>query len=200
MAKIAVIYYSATGTVHKIAEQIAKGAEDAGAEVRFRRVPELAPAEAIASNEGWQQHVTEVNPHVQEATIDDLDWADGFAIGSPTRFGLPTSQLKQFLDTTGGLWAEGKLVGKLATAFTSASTAHGGLESTVLAISNTFYHWGALILPPGYSTPELYAAGTPYGITQHTGDLTEGTTAAANAQGKRLAEYAAKLAGAPVSA
>lgn len=193
MAKVSVIYYSATGTVHKIAEQIAKGAEEAGAEVRLRRVPELAPEEAIASNEGWAQHVREVNPTVQEATLDDLTWADGFALGSPTRFGLPTSQLKQFIDTTGGLWAEGALAGKVATAFTSAATPHGGLESTVLAISNTFYHWGALILPPGYTTPELYAAGTPYGITQHTGDLTEATTAAALAQGKRLAEYAAKL-------
>lgn len=195
MANVSVIYYSATGTVHKLAEQIAKGAEQAGAEVRLRRVPELAPDEAIASNEGWAQHVREVNPTVPEATLDDLTWADGFALGSPTRFGLPTSQLKQFIDTTGGLWAQGALVGKVATAFTSASTAHGGLESTALAITNTFYHWGALILPPGYTTPELYAAGTPYGITQHTGDLTEVTTAAALAQGKRLAEYAAKLAG-----
>lgn len=193
MAKIAVIYYSATGTVHKIATEIAKGAEDAGAEVRFRRVPELAPAEAIASNEGWQQHVDEVNPTVAEATIDDLDWADGIALGSPTRFGLPTSQLKQFIDTAGPLWGAGKLNGKLATSFTSAATAHGGLESTVLAINNTFYHWGALILPPGYASDALYAAGTPYGITQHTGDLTEGTIAAARSQGQRLADYAAKL-------
>lgn len=195
MAKIAVIYYSATGTTHLIAAQLAKGAEAAGAEVRLRRVPELAPAEAIASNEGWQKHVDEVNPTVPEATLEDLTWADGFALGSPTRFGLPTSQLKQFIDTTGGLWAQGALAGKLATSFTSAATPHGGLESTALAINNTFYHWGAIILPPGYTTPELYAAGTPYGITQHTGELTEATTAAALAQGKRLAEVAAKLAG-----
>lgn len=195
MPKIAVIYYSATGTTHLIAEQLAKGAEAAGAEVRLRRVPELAPAEAIASNEGWQKHVDEVNPTVPEATLEDLTWADGFALGSPTRFGLPTSQLKQFIDTTGGLWAQGALAGKLATSFTSAATPHGGLESTALAINNTFYHWGAIILPPGYTTPELYAAGTPYGITQHTGELTEATTAAALAQGKRLAEVAAKLAG-----
>ncbi len=147
MAKIAVIYYSATGTTHQIAEQLAKGAEAAGAEVRLRRVPELAPAEAIASNEGWQKHVDEVNPTVPEATLEDLTWADGFALGSPTRFGLPTSQLKQFIDTTGGLWAQGALAGKLATSFTSAATPHGGLESTALAINNTFYHWGAIILP-----------------------------------------------------
>ena len=193
MANVAVIYYSATGTVHKIAEQLAKGAEEAGADVRLLRVPELAPAEAIAANEGWQQHVDEVNPTVREATLDDLDWADGIAFGSPTRFGLPTAQLKQFIDTAGPLWGAGKLVGKVGTSFTSAATAHGGLESTALAINNTFYHWGAIILGPGYSTPELYAAGTPYGITQHTGDLTDVTTAAALAQGKRLAEYSEKL-------
>jgi NAD(P)H dehydrogenase (quinone) len=194
MANVAVIYYSATGTVHAIAEQIAQGAEQAGADVRLRRVAELAPAEAIASNEGWQQHVTNVNPTVQEATLDDLTWADGFALGTPTRFGLPTSQLKQFIDTAGGLWASGALNGKLATSFTSAATAHGGHESTLLALNNTFYHWGALILPPGYATPELYAAGTPYGNTQLTGELTDATTAAALAQGRRLAEFAAKLA------
>lgn len=200
MSKIAVIYYSATGTVHQIAAEIAAGAEEAGAEVRLRRVPELAPAEAIASNEGWQQHVTEVNPTVAEATLDDLDWADGIALGSPTRFGLPTSQLKQFIDIAGPLWGAGKLNGKLATSFTSAATPHGGLESTVLAINNTFYHWGALILPPGYATPELHAAGTPYGITQHTGDINDGTKAAARVQGRRLADYAAKIAGVPAAA
>lgn len=194
MTKIAVIYYSATGTVHKLATEIAAGAEAAGAEVRLRRVEELAPAEAIASNKGWQQHVDEVHPQVEVATLEDLEWADGYALGSPTRFGLPTSQLKQFVDTAGGLWAEGKLVNKAATAFTSASTTHGGLESTNLAISNVFYHWGSVIVPTGYATPELYAAGFPYGVTAYTGDLEEKVAAGARSQGARLTEIAAKLA------
>lgn len=193
MTKIAVVYYSATGTVYEIARHIAAGAEAEGAEVRLRRATELAPAEAIATNEGWQTHVNEVNPQVQEAVIDDLDWADGFAIGSPTRFGLPTAQLKQFLDQTGPLWGAGKLAGKGATAFTSASTPHGGHESTVLAIQNTFYHWGAVIIPPGYASPEAYAAGSPYGTTALTGPLSDEVIAAAKAQGARLARITGKL-------
>ncbi len=194
MTKIAVIYYSATGTVHELATQIAAGAEAEGAEVRLRRVKELAPAEAIASNEGWQKHVDEVHPNVPEATNDDLVWADGLAIGSPTRFGLPTAQLKQFLDQTGPLWAQGALASKAATAFTSASTTHGGHESTALAISNTFYHWGSIIVPLGYTSEAASGTGTPYGVSALTGPLDDATIAAAKAQGARLAAIAAKLA------
>ena len=200
MTKIAVIYYSATGTVHELAKEIAAGAEAAGAEVRLRRVQELAPPEAIASNQGWQQHVDEVHPSVEVATLDDLEWADGFALGAPTRYGLPAAQLKQFIDTTGPLWAEGKLVNKAATAFTSAMTTHGGLESTALAIGNTFNHWGSVIVPAGYATPELHAAGFPYGAASYTGELPEKVVAGARWQGARLTEIAAKLAGVPVAA
>lgn len=193
MTKIAVIYYSATGTVHELATQVAAGAESEGAEVRLRRVKELAPAEAIATNEGWQKHVDEVHPVIDEAVIDDLDWADGFALGSPTRFGLPTAQLKQYIDQAGGLWAAGKLAGKAASAFTSASTTNGGHESTALAIQNVFYHWGAVIVPPGYATPEGYAAGSPYGTSALTGPLSDEVSKAAFAQGARLAQIAKKL-------
>lgn len=194
MTKIAVIYYSATGTVHQLATELAAGAADAGADVRLRRVAELAPPEAIASNPGWQEHVETVHPKVEVATLDDLDWADGFALGAPTRYGLPAAQLKQFIDTTGPLWSQGKLANKAATAFTSASTPHGGLESTALAISNTFYHWGSIIVPAGYATPELQAAGFPYGATAYTGPLSDKVIAATRALGARLTETAAKLA------
>src|SRR5262249_53874082 len=106
---VAVIYYSATGTVFALAKAAATAAEKAGAEVRLRKVRELAPEEAIASNEGWAQHV-QATQHVVEATLDDLEWADVVILGTPTRFGLPAAQIKQFLDTTGPLWAQGKLV------------------------------------------------------------------------------------------
>jgi NAD(P)H dehydrogenase (quinone) len=129
--KIAVIFYSATGNVAALAEAIGDGARKEGAEVRVRPVRELAPPEAVASNPRWQAWV-DANPYDQHATLDDLEWADGFALGSPTRFGGPAGQLKEFLDTTGGLWAKGKLVDKVATSFTSSSTKHGGLESTIL--------------------------------------------------------------------
>lgn len=193
--KIAVIYYSATGTVHELATQIAAGAEAEGAEVRLRRVKELAPAEAIAANQGWQDHVNEVHPNVAEATLDDLEWADGIALGAPTRYGLPAAQLKQFIDQTGPLWAKGALASKAATPFTSASTTHGGHETTNTAIANTFYHWGSIIVPLGYTSEAASGTGTPYGITALTGPLDEKTIAAARAQGARLATVAGKLAG-----
>jgi NAD(P)H dehydrogenase (quinone) len=162
----AVIYYSATGGVHTLAEAAAKAAEAAGAEVRLRKVRELAPEEAIASNEGWAAHRLQTQD-LPEATLDDLEWADVIMLGAPTRFGLPAAQLKQFIDQTGPLWGAGKLVDKIATSFTSAATAHGGQETTITALNNTFYHWGAIIVAPGYADPVQFAAGNPYGAS-HT--------------------------------
>jgi NAD(P)H dehydrogenase (quinone) len=197
--KIAVIYYSATGHVHRLAEALAEGAEEAGAEVRLRRAAELAPPEAIAANEDWQRHVDEVAARVEEATLDDLEWADGIAFGSPTRFGLPAAQLKQFMDTTGPLWARGALADKAATSFTSAMNLHGGQESTLLALNNAFYHWGCALVPPGYTDERLYAAGgNPYGTSFAAGGgegvPDEAALEAARIQGRRLAEYARLIA------
>jgi NAD(P)H dehydrogenase (quinone) len=163
---VAVIYYSSTGTVFELAKAAATAAEKAGAEVRLRKVKELAPEEAIASNQGWADHV-QATQHVVEATHDDLEWADVLIVGAPTRFGLPAAQMKQFIDTTGPIWGQGKLVNKVVTSFTSASTHHGGQESTILALNNTFYHWGAIIVPPGYADPIQFQTGNPYG-TSHT--------------------------------
>ena len=123
--KVAIIYYSATGTTYQLARAVEQGASEAGADVRFRKVRELAPDEAIASNQGWAAHRLE-SQHVPEATLDDLAWADAVAFGTPTRYGLPTAQLKQFLDTTGPLWVKGALVNKICSGFTSSGTAHGG--------------------------------------------------------------------------
>jgi NAD(P)H dehydrogenase (quinone) len=160
----AVIYYSATGSVHSMAQAAAKAAEAAGAEVRLRKVHELAPEEAIASNEGWAAHRMQTQD-VPEAGLDDLEWADVLIFGTPTRYGLPTAQLKQFIDTTGSLWSAGKLVDKVATSFTSSATRHGGQETTITALNNTFYHWGAIIVAPGYADPVQFAAGNPYGAS-----------------------------------
>lgn len=198
MAKIAVVYYSSTGHVHQLAEAVQAGAEEAGAEVRLRRAPELAPEEVIRSQDAWHEHYVATKDTVAEATNDDLEWADGLAFGTPTRYGLPTAQLKQFVDQTGPLWGQGKLNGKLATSFTSAQTTHGGLESTILALNNVFYHWGCLIVPPGYADAIQFETGTPYGASHVSGgggDIPESTLKGAHFQGKRLAEYAAKLAG-----
>ncbi|WP_448615349.1 NAD(P)H:quinone oxidoreductase [Modestobacter sp. URMC 112] len=199
MTKIAVIYYSSTGNVHELAGALAEGAEEAGAEVRLRRVPELAPAEAIASNPLWQAHVDATADEVQEATPEDLEWADGYAFGTPTRFGTPAAQMKQFIDTLGGLWFTGKLADKGATAFTSAQNVHGGNETTILTMFNVFSHFGAVIVPPGYTDPLLFeAGGNPYGVSNASGGksatVTEAERAAARYQGRRLAEVSSKLA------
>jgi NAD(P)H dehydrogenase (quinone) len=163
---VAVIYYSATGTVHALARAAVEGAEQAGADVRLRKVPELAPSEAIESNPAWSKHLRDT-AGVAQACLEDLAWADVVLFGTPARFGNPAAQLKSFIETTGPLWQQGKLAGKVCTAFTSASTAHGGQEATLLALGNVFYHWGGIIVPPGYTDPIQFQSGNPYG-TSHT--------------------------------
>jgi NAD(P)H dehydrogenase (quinone) len=197
MAKISIIYYSATGNAYMVAQALGAGAEAAGAEVRIRKVRELAPDEAIATNKGWEAHLA-ATQHVEEATLDDLAWADGFAFGTPTRFGVVSAQLKQFLDTTGPLWAKGALANKAFTAFTGASYAHGGQEATLFSIYTVAYHWGAIVVPPSYTDKAIgKAGGNPYG-TSYTdprgNELPEETLVAARYQGARLARYAAVLA------
>ncbi len=161
---VAVVYYSATGSVYALAQAAAQSAESEGAQVRLLKVQELTPDEAIQSNEGWSKHVLETQD-VPVGSNDDLEWADVILLGSPTRYGLPTAQLKQFLDQTGPLWGQGKLVNTVGSSFTSSGTAHGGQESTVLAINNTFYHWGTIIVGPGYADPIQFQAGNPYGAS-----------------------------------
>ncbi|GGZ12958.1 TrpR-binding protein WrbA [Streptomyces inusitatus] len=196
--KIAVIYYSSTGSVHHLAQAVAEGAEKAGAEVRLRRVTELAPDAAIDSNPAWRAHV-DAAKDVEIASHEDLEWADAYAFGTPTRFGNVASQLKQFIDGTGGLWQRGVFADKPASAFASASNLHGGNESTLLALYNTFYHWGSLIVPPGYTDQSVYAAtGNPYGTAHASGagDLPgENILDAARYQGQRLATITARLQG-----
>lgn len=171
MTNVAVICYSSTGNVHRLAEAAAVAAEKAGADVRLRKVVELAPESAIAQNEGWAAHAAATRD-IAEATPADVEWADALLFGTPTRFGLPAAQLKQFLDTTGGLWFQGKLVNKVVSSFTSTSTTHGGQESTILALNNTFYHWGAIIVPPGFADPVQFEQvnGNPYGASSVSGN------------------------------
>ena len=196
--KLAVIYYSATGTTYQLARAIEEGAQAAGAEVRFRKVHELAPEEAIKSNEGWSQHRTQTQD-VPEASNDDLEWADAIIFGTPTRYGLPTAQLKQFIDGTGGLWFEGKLVNKIVSSFTSASTKHGGHETTIVALNNTFYHWGSIIVGPGYADQIQFQSGNPYGTSfaSNNGELDPDEVAlnAAKFQAKRVVEVTKQFLG-----
>lgn len=196
MTNVAVIYYSATGNVHALAEAVAEGADAEGADVRLRRVAELAPTDAIDSNPAWRKHV-EATASVEVATLDDIRWADALALGTPTRFGNVSAQLKQFLDVTGPLWAAGELADKVATGFTSAGNPHGGNESTLLALYNTLHHWGAIVVAPGYTDQSVYVAGgNPYG-TSHAasqGLPNDDELAAARYQGQRLTRVATALA------
>jgi NAD(P)H dehydrogenase (quinone) len=200
--KLAVIYYSATGNVHALAEAVAEGAQEAGAEVRLRRVAELAPEDAVASNPAWRAHA-DATADIPVATHDDLTWADAYAFGTPTRYGNVSSQLKQFIDTTAGLWAAGELADKPVTAFTSAINAHGGNESTLLALYNTMHHWGSVIVPPGYTDPAVGAAGgNPYGTAHASGSGHPGEAVleAARHQGRRLTRIAGALTAASAGA
>ncbi|MEV0052833.1 NAD(P)H:quinone oxidoreductase [Saccharopolyspora shandongensis] len=194
--KVSVIYYSATGTGTEIANTLAAEAEAAGAEVRVRRAPELAPDAAIDSNPAWRANV-EATKSVPEATADDVVWADAVLFGSPTRFGNIASQLKQFIDTLGGQWAQGQLVDKVYSGFTSSSTAHGGQESTLLALYNTFHHFGGIVVAPGYTDGAKFADGNPYGTShvdaQGANKVDDVTRAAAAVQAKRVVAVAKAL-------
>lgn len=197
-ARIAVIYYSSTGHVHRLAQAVAEGAAEAGADTKLRRVAELAPSAAVEANPAWATHARATRD-IPEATHDDLRWANGYAFGTPARFGTPAAQLKQFIDTTGGPWSAGDLTDKPVTVFASAQNPNGGMEATILSLSNVFYHWGAVLVPPGYTDDAMTAAGgNPYGTTyasDRRGADIQLALAAARHQGKRLAQYAVAIAG-----
>ena len=198
MTRIAVIYYSATGNVHALARAVAQGAADEGAEVRLRHVPELAPEMLISFKQHWGRHRSELDDQ-PDASIEDLEWADGIALGTPTRFGNVAAQLKVFLDLAGELWERGALIDKVATSFTSSQTEHGGQESTILALNNTFYHWGAIVVPLGYTVHEVFnSGGNPYGASYTSGHRVGGqpdetAITVARAQGARLARVTAAI-------
>jgi NAD(P)H dehydrogenase (quinone) len=194
VTRIAVIYYSATGNVYALARAVAEGAADEGAEVRLRHVAELPEEMLISFKQYWGRHRSELEDQ-PDASLEDIEWADGIAFGTPTRFGNVAAQLKLFLDLAGELWQQGKLIDKVATAFTSAQTEHGGHESTILALNNTLYHWGAIVLPLGYTVHEAFnGGGNPYGTSFTSDQLGEGpdetTLLVARAQGARLARLA----------
>ena len=186
--KLAVIYYSSTGTNYQLAKWAQEGAEELGAEVRVLKVPELAPQSAIDSNPAWKAH-TEATKAVPEVTPADLEWADAYIFSVPTRFGNMAAQMRQFLDTTGGLWFQGKLANKVVSAMTSAQNSHGGQEATILSLYTNMYHWGAIVAAPGYTDPSIFASGgNPYGTSvsvDQEGKMVEDVKEAAKYQAKR---------------
>jgi NAD(P)H dehydrogenase (quinone) len=196
MTNVAVIYYSSTGTNHTMAEAVAEGARKAGAETRVRIVAETAPEAAIDRNPSWRAFADKVKAEPR-ATLDDIVWADALVFGTPTRFGNVSSQLKAFMDSLGGLWFQGKLADKVYGGFTSAQNAHGGQEATLLSLFTSFYHFGGIVVAPGYTDPSVPAAGgNPYGpsVTSNA-PPTEHNIAHAQALGRRVVQIAGKLKG-----
>lgn len=195
--RLAIIYYSTYGTNHAMAEVAADAAHAAGAEVRLRKVKETAPAEIVSGQAAWAAHA-ERTAHVEHASYDDMEWANAYLFSAPTRFGTAASQMRAFIDTLGPIWAAGTLSNKAVSAMTSAQNMHGGQEVTLLGLYATFIHWGAILVPPGYTDPSIYASGgNPYGVsvTANGEPLSEPIKAAIRAQSKRLIDFAGRIAG-----
>ncbi len=189
---LAVIYYSSTGTNHQMAQWAQEAGNDVGANVRLLKIPETAPMEAIESNPAWKEHYDK-SQNVEEATPEDLEWADAIVFSAPTRFGVEASQFRAFIDTTGGLWAQGKLMNKAVSAMSSAQNPHGGQEATVLSIYKTMAHWGAIIVPPGYTDPVQFSSGgNPYGVSATATEegIVEDIEEAVKHQAKRTVQVA----------
>ncbi len=194
--KISIVYYSATGINYQMASWAKEAAEETGAEVRFVKVQELAPEAVINSNPAWKANA-EATSDIPLATSDDLDWADAILFSVPTRFGNMASQMKQFIDIQGGLWSQGKLADKAVSAMSSAQNPHGGQEATILSLYTSMMHWGAIIVPTGYTDPSIFkAGGNPYGTSVSQGPdgkMVEDVKDAVFHQTRRLIETAGRL-------
>src|SRR5690625_2344389 len=163
--KVAVIYYSATGTNYQLAKWAKESAEAEDAEVRLVKAPELAPEAAIASNPAWEAHV-KATQDVSEANSEDIEWADALIFSVPTRFGNMASQMKQFLDIQGGIWGSGKTVNKFVTAMSSAGKAHGVQEANILSLYKSMYYCRVIVVTTGYTEHSVFlAGGNPYGTS-----------------------------------
>jgi len=198
MTKVLVLYYSSYGHIEQMADAVAEGARAGGAEVDIRRVPETAPPEVVKAA-GFKADTA----HPAIESVNALADYDAIIIGAPTRFGRMPSQMAAFLDTAGGLWATGKLNGKVGGAFTSTATQHGGQETTLFSIITNLLHFGLAVVGLDYGYPgqqgvaEVHGS-SPYGAaTIAAGDGSRQPSAidldGARYQGKRIAETAAKL-------
>jgi NAD(P)H dehydrogenase (quinone) len=197
MSKVLVLYYSSYGHIEQMAQAFAEGAREAGAHVDVKRVPELVPEE-VARASGYR-----LDQAAPVAKVEELEHYDAIAIGVGTRFGRMASQMANFLDQAGGLWARGALNGKVGTAFTSTATQHGGQETTLMAIHTNLLHFGLVTVGLPYSfagqmTLDEITGGTPYGASTIAGgdgsrQPSENELAGARFQGRHVAEIANRL-------
>ncbi|WP_432538070.1 flavodoxin family protein, partial [Kineococcus arenarius] len=196
--KLAIVYYSATGTVRSMAQRAAEAGERAGAEVRLRQVARQTTSGERATSEAQAEH--SANATEPAATADDVVWADAVLFGSPTRYGNIAGQLKTFIDSLGPQWGQGLLADKVYAGFTASQTAHGGQESTLLALYNTIHHFGGIVVAPGYTDPLKFVDGNPYGVSHVTGGgndipLGEAELAALDHLATRVVTVAGRLNG-----
>jgi NAD(P)H dehydrogenase (quinone) len=198
MPKVLVVYYSMYGHIEQMAQAIAEGARSAGAEVAIKRVADLVPPE-VAAKAG-----AKVDQSAPIADPNELANYDAIIFGTPTRFGMMAAQMRNFLDQTGGLWAQGKLIGKVGSVFASTATQHGGQESTLLSFHTTLLHQGMVVVGLPYAAQgqmrlDEITGGSPYGATTIAGGDGKRQPSAnelelARFQGKHVAQIAAKLA------
>jgi len=198
MSKVLVLYYSAYGHIETMAQAVAEGVRSAGSEAVIKRVPELVPADVAKASH------YKMDQRAPIATADELTEYDAIIVGAGTRFGTVASQMRNFWDQTGGLWAQGKLVGKVGSVFTSSATQHGGQESTILTFIPTLLHHGMVVVGLPYAFQgqmgvEEVKGGSPYGastITDGDGSRMPSQVEldAAKFQGAHVAKIAAKLA------
>ena len=192
MSKVLILFYSRTGNTAALADAIAEGAKSVRfAEVDVRRIDDLAPASVRDSIPDWKSNHEKLAATYQTfADVNALVDYDAIILGSPTRYGIMSAELKNVLDQTGPLWQKGALVNKVGAAFTSVATQHGGHETTLWSIMTPMANLGMILVPPGYSDAAMFAGGSPYGATATTGGGAPGAPdlAAARHQGKRVAE------------
>ncbi|BDP40396.1 NAD(P)H dehydrogenase (quinone) [Deinococcus aetherius] len=195
--RMTIVYYSTYGTNHQMAEVAAEAAREAGAEVRLVKARETAPQEVVNGQDAWKAQ-QERAAHVPEATLADLENVDAIMFSSPTRFGGAASQLRAYIDTLGPLWGSGALADKTFSAMTSAQNPNGGQETTLQTLYVMAMHWGAIIVPPGYTDPAIFASGgNPYGasVTANGQPLSEEDKASIRHQARRQVEITRKLKG-----
>lgn len=209
-ARVLVAFYSTYGHTFQMARAVTDGAgEVVHTQTRLRCIPELLAArDALSGQKAYQKAQAQMR-NVDEVTLDDLRWADGICWGTPTRFGNMSAQMKQFLDTTGGLWMDGALEGKPAGVFTSTATTHGGQESTILTTFVPLLHHGMILVgtPYGENEPLNTSAaigGSPYGPGTLAGpdgsrQPDERELTMARNLGRRVARVAARLKTEPVA-
>jgi NAD(P)H dehydrogenase (quinone) len=200
--KVLVLFYSTYGHIYRMAQAVADGAREVpGVDVVLKRVRETLPPEVIAAMGATEAQ--KVFADVPVATVNDLAEADAVIFGTPTRFGNMAGQMRQFLDATGELWAQGKLVGKVGSVFASSATQHGGQESTILSFHTTLLHHGMVIVGLPYAFQgqmriDEITGGSPYGASTIAGGkgermASENELAAARFQGRHVARIAKKL-------